>query len=203
MKQIVMVGVGKIAQDQHLPVIRASKQFEVCATVDPNVNLSGVPAFDSIQAAIAALPHIDCVAICTPPKMRVDIACAAMDAGLDVLLEKPPAVSVEQLVALKAQAERHGVVLYTAWHSQHAPVVEALKPRIAKLSNPDVRMTWIEDVRKWHPGQAWIWQPEGMGVFDPGMNGLSILSQLSPEPLRVEESRLWVPENQAAPHRPH
>ena len=39
MKQIVMVGVGKIAQDQHLPVIRASEQFEVCATVDPNVNL--------------------------------------------------------------------------------------------------------------------------------------------------------------------
>jgi D-galactose 1-dehydrogenase len=38
------------------------------------------------------------------------------------------------------------------------------------------RITWREDVRKWHPGQDWVFEPGGMGVFDPGINALSILT---------------------------
>ena len=35
-------------------------------------------------------------------------------------------------------------------------------------------VAWKEDVRIWHPGQAWIWKAGGLGVFDPGINALSI-----------------------------
>ncbi len=35
-----------------------------------------------------------------------------------------------------------------------------------------------EDVRRWHPGQDWIWEAGGFGVFDPGINALSILTEV-------------------------
>jgi hypothetical protein len=43
-----------------------------------------------------------------------------------------------------------------------------------------VEIVWHEDVRKWHPGQQWIWEPGGFGVFDPGINALSIATRIFP-----------------------
>ncbi|EPN26075.1 D-galactose 1-dehydrogenase, partial [Pseudomonas syringae pv. actinidiae ICMP 18804] len=51
----------------------------------------------------------------------------------------------------------------------------------------------------WHPGQAWIWQPGGLGVFDPGINALSIVTHLLPRPLFVESAELRVPSNCQSP----
>jgi predicted dehydrogenase len=53
-------------------------------------------------------------------------------------------------------------------------------------------------VRQWHPGQAWIWQPGGLGVFDPGINALSILTALLPG-VTLDRAVLDVPANCAAP----
>ena len=61
------------------------------------------------------------------------------------------------------------------------------------------RIDWKEDVRVWHPGQEWIWEPGGFGVFDPGINALSILTEIMPQPVRVTAAALEVPENRATP----
>ncbi|MDN5567853.1 MAG: gfo/Idh/MocA family oxidoreductase, partial [Paracoccus sp. (in: a-proteobacteria)] len=58
---------------------------------------------------------------------------------------------------------------------------------------------WCEDVRKWHPGQDWIWQPGGLGVFDPGINALSILTKVLPDPVRLIGADLHIPENRQTP----
>ena len=62
-----------------------------------------------------------------------------------------------------------------------------------------VHIAWKEDVRVWHPGQAWIWQPGGLGVFDPGINALSIVTRILPRPLFVTAADLSFPENRATP----
>ena len=54
-------------------------------------------------------------------------------------------------------------------------------------------------MRRWHPGQAWIWQAGGLGVFDPGINALSIMTAILPEPIHVTEATLDVPENRQTP----
>src|SRR3546814_1603945 len=63
--------------------------------------------------------------------------------------------------------------------------LEEARVRIAQDGLSRARITWIEDVRKWHPGQDWIWKPGGFGVFDPGINALSLASLLFPGPLTV------------------
>ena len=71
-------------------------------------------------------------------------------------------------------------------------------------SSPSTRPTsvainWKEDVRRWHPNQEWIWQAGGLGVFDPGINALSIATHILPKPLFVTAATLEFPENRDAP----
>ena len=60
-------------------------------------------------------------------------------------------------------------------------------------------MTWKEDVRVWHPGQAWIWKAGGLGVFDPGINALSIMTRILPGTLVLKEAELAIPSNCETP----
>lgn len=54
-------------------------------------------------------------------------------------------------------------------------------------------------MRKWHPGQDWIFEAGGFGVFDPGINALSIATRVLPLPFFVEHAQIDVPANRAAP----
>ena len=63
------------------------------------------------------------------------------------------------------------------------------KARLKRHHVNFLKVTWKEDVRKWHPGQEWIWQPGGFGVFDPGINALSIVTKILPEPIFAESCR--------------
>ena len=58
---------------------------------------------------------------------------------------------------------------------------------------------WKEDVRRWHPGQEWIWEPGGLGVFDPGINALSIMTRILPHAFFLKSAELFVPENRQSP----
>ena len=62
-----------------------------------------------------------------------------------------------------------------------------------------MHINWKEDVRVWHPGQSWIFEPGGLGVFDPGINALSILTRILPQPLFVTAAELCFPANREAP----
>jgi D-galactose 1-dehydrogenase len=199
--RIAIIGFGKIARDQHVPAIARNPGFELVAistrSGDPGI---GVPCHAQPETLFAALRgRLDAVAICTPPAARHPIAAAAMEAGLDVLLEKPPAATLGEIEHLEAMARRHGRVLYAGWHSQHAAGVEAARAALSGKQVASFDIQWREDVRKWHPGQEWIWEPDGFGVFDPGINALSIATRILPEPLFVRAARLLVPEQRQAP----
>ena len=62
-----------------------------------------------------------------------------------------------------------------------------------------MQVIWKEDVRHWHPNQEWIWQAGGLGVFDPGINALSIVTHILPRPVFITAATLEFPENRDAP----
>ncbi len=148
---------------------------------------------------LAGVSHLDAVAICTPPQAHYEAAKLALARGKHVLLEKPPCTSLaqlENLVRLAGIAER---TLYQTWHSRHAHGVAPARRLLQQQTLRRARVTWKEDVRQWHPGQAWIWEPGGFGVLDPGINAISILTQIIAEPIFVKTACLFVPSNCAAP----
>lgn len=196
---IALAGIGKIARDQHLPSIAATGTFTLAATLSRNASLSGVPAYRSLDEMCAAHPDLAAIALCTPPQVRYEQAHAALEAGLDVFLEKPPAATLGEIEALAALARDRDRVLFASWHSRFARQVPVARDWLADRTIRAVDIRWREDVRHWHPGQDWLWQPGGMGVFDPGINALSILTEILPGPIFLRRSDLYVPENRATP----
>lgn len=197
--RIAIVGLGKIARDQHLPSLATSDAFELVAVATRNATAEGVPTFPSLRALLDSGLEIDAVSLCTPPQGRHAIARTAIDAGLHVMLEKPPGSTLSEVRELEQGAAARGVTLFATWHTRAAPAIEPAREWLAGRSLREVRITWREDVRRWHPGQEWIWEAGGLGVFDPGINGLSAATAILPNPLFLTGAELFFPENRAAP----
>ena len=197
---IVIIGVGKIARDQHLPVIAKNPRFRLAGVVSHSgARVDSVPTFATAAEAYAALPDLDAVAICTPPSVRHAIAREALDTGKHVLLEKPPAPTVAEMRDLAAHAARRDRVIFATWHSQYNAAVDEAKQRLAGAKLRRLAIEWKEDVRRWHPGQDWIWYAGNFGVFDPGINALSVLTKIAPGPMFVASAALSYPANRDTP----
>ena len=192
--------MGKIARDQHVPAIAASDAFTLVAAIEPSGAVAeDVPTFPGVAALSASGVAVDAVAVCTPPQHRRAVADAALAAGWHVLLEKPPASTLAEVAALESRAKENDRTLFTAWHSRFAAGVDPARKWLAGKTVRSVKIEWREDVRVWHPGQAWIFASGGMGVFDPGINALSILTLLLDQSVWLEGGTLEVPSNAAAP----
>jgi len=194
-----LVGIGKIARDQHIPALAADPRFELVACASRNARVDGVANFPDIETLLAEVPHLDAISICTPPQAHFDAALAALRAGKHVMLEKPPAATTRQIALLQAEAARHGRTLFQTWHSRFAAGADTAREWLRGRTLRGGRITWKEDVHHWHPGQQWIWEPGGLGVFDPGINALSLLTEVLPDEVFVHQAVLEFPENQQAP----
>jgi D-galactose 1-dehydrogenase len=199
-RKIAVIGVGKIAQDQHLPVIDKSPDFELAATVSTRgIGHNGVPVFKTPAELYAAMPEIELVSVCTPPGIRHQYVREALEADKDVMMEKPPTTTISELDDLVSQAKRLDRVLFQTWHSQYNAAVDRARELLGRDGVASVRIDWRESVRKWHPGQDWVWEPGGFGVCDPGINALSIFTKVMPFPVFVQSSRLTLPSNRQTP----
>jgi D-galactose 1-dehydrogenase len=197
--KIAVAGVGKIARDQHIPCIKKNKNFQLVAGVSRSAKVDGVPNFETLADLKSSKLKVDAVALCTPPSVRLSMAKEALDAGWNLLIEKPPTPTIGEMVDMIAYAKKKKRVLYATWHSRYNKAVDEAKKRLKGKHVSFLRVTWKEDVNKWHPGQQWIAEPGGFGVFDPGINALSVVTKILPDPVYVESARIEVPENWSTP----
>ncbi len=195
---IGLVGLGTIARAQHLPAIAATEGVHLAAIASRNAVLEGTPCYANLDALLAAEPEIVAISLCTPPQGRFDQAMAALRAGRHLMLEKPPAATLSEVEALHNEARARGLTIFATWHSREAAAVNTARDWLVGKALKNVTIDWREDVRKWHPGQEWIWVAGGLGVFDPGINALSILTKLIPSVI-LDAADLYIPQGRATP----
>src|SRR5262249_23937275 len=166
-----------------IPAIAATDGVTLVAAADPHTSLPDLPHFATLDDLLRGGPPVDAVAVCTPPQVRRREAAIALAAGKHVLLVKPPGAGVSEIESLIAPATDANTTVFTAWHSRFGAAVEPARQWLASRRIRSVHIEWKEDVRVWHPGQRWIFEPGGLGVFDPGINALSILTRILPQPV--------------------
>jgi len=169
------------------------------AVASPHSRLEGLSHYTDLQTLLRAVPEVSTVALCTTPQVRYDTARYALQQGRHVLLEKPPGMTVSEVLELARLAKQKQLALFATWHSRHARAVEPARQWLAGRTLRGVRVDWKEDVRVWHPGQTWIWRAGGLGVFDPGINALSILTRIIPGSLILKDADLSFPSNCETP----
>ncbi len=197
--KIALVGIGKIAQDQHVPALAASPDWELAATVSRSGTVEGVESWTDFDAMLEQRSDIGVVSLCLPPVPRFDYAVKALRAGRHVMLEKPPGAGLSECHSLTRLAAQKQLGIFATWHSREAAMVAPAKAWLADKTVTSGQIIWHEDVRHWHPGQDWVFEAGGMGIFDPGINALSILTEIVQHPVHLRSAELEFPENRDTP----
>ena len=105
-------------------------------------------SYDTFEAMAAAesarADGIDVVAICTPNFTHYPIAKAFLEAGIDVICEKPLTATLEDAVALHALAEETGRFLGVTYTYSGYPMIQEARARVARGDLGAIRVVQVE-----------------------------------------------------------
>ncbi len=140
--RIALTGVGGFghAHISAAETLAAEGIVKLAAFTEPNEQ---VPAVDALKAKgarhytdydtmLAEETNLDLVCIATPIPYHVPMTLAAFERGLHVFLEKPPAVTIQDLRAMVASQERHDRYCAVGYHDVSRPGIIALKHRLCE-----------------------------------------------------------------------
>ena len=140
--RIAVAGAGSFGRN-HLRVLReletAGLGVALAAAVEPNAERAqntaaqyGIPVFDSIDKLLAADLNLDAASVAVPTVHHHAVAAQLLDAGLDLLVEKPLAATLAEADDLVARAERNGRILQPGHLERFNPAVLAVESRIRR-----------------------------------------------------------------------
>ncbi|MCA0985517.1 Gfo/Idh/MocA family oxidoreductase [Halobacillus yeomjeoni] len=191
-----VIGVGGIAQDRHIP------SFQLLAD---KVSLTAVHDVDQSRAERAArkfdIPHVaddyqdlfekvDAVTVCTPNKFHAEIAIAALEAGVHVLVEKPMAITTDECQRMIQASEKNGALLSVAYHYRYTPEAELAKQAVKNKEIGDPLVTRVQAMRRRKvPGWGVFTNKDlqgGGSLIDFGCHLLDLALWLLDDPKPVE-----------------
>lgn len=117
------VGCGEVAVEKHMPAVAELRDIEVAAVadVDPD-RLRWVEERFHIRhryhdlAGLLAHSGLEAVALCLPPRLQVEAAIAALDAGKHVWVEPPLGLSLPECDRLIDRAARSAQTVIVGFH---------------------------------------------------------------------------------------
>ncbi len=119
MIQGALVGLGHVAINGHLPAWKQSKNFKICAGIDPAIDrqnifkqsLPNVPVYSNLEESLnLKLNFLD---VATPPHSHYSIIAQALQRGWNVLCEKPLVLKQEDLKQIEKLAAQQNKVVFT------------------------------------------------------------------------------------------
>ena len=127
--RLAVVGLGSIAREVHLPLLRRLPGVEVVGLIDalPEAVSRAVaetglgPGFASLDALLGTA-RPDAALVLTPKPTHYVVVRTLLEAGVDVFCEKPLTTVLGEAEALVAQAARAGRILMVGFNRRYAPV---------------------------------------------------------------------------------
>ena len=133
--RVAVVGVGDFGRN-HARVYRSIDDCELVAVVDADAERAGKVAAEFGAEALtdfrALFGRVDAVSVAVPTVEHARVGCALLEQGIDVLVEKPMAASLNEADQLLAAAKKHGRILQVGHLERFNPAVEAVRPVISK-----------------------------------------------------------------------
>jgi nucleoside-diphosphate-sugar epimerase/predicted dehydrogenase len=205
--RVAFLGTGYIA-DWHAKALQTIPGVELTAVCDKDLARArafgeryGVAeCFTSLESMLAMRELcLDAIHVLLPPDLHAVAACAIVDAGLHVLLEKPMAVSVESCVELLDHARARNVKVGVNHNFLFASVFENLKNDLTagKLGRPDhIRITWNRglDQLQFGPYNLWMLRDPRNIMLEVGSHCVAFMLDLA-GPLELTSVRVGNPVN--------
>jgi nucleoside-diphosphate-sugar epimerase/predicted dehydrogenase len=189
--RVAFLGTGYIA-DWHAKGLRMVPGVELAAVCDKDIVRArsfgakyGVSeCWPSLEAMLAKSDlGLDAIHVLLPPDLHAGAACAIIDAGLHVLMEKPMAISAEQCAELLDRARAREVKIGVNHNFLFAPIYECLKNDLTggKLGRPDhLRITWNRglDQLQFGPYNLWMLRDPRNIILEIGSHSVASMLDL-------------------------
>ncbi|GGF30593.1 dehydrogenase [Halobacillus andaensis] len=121
--KVAIIGCGSIAQNRHLLEYEANEEVDIVAVCDiveeramVTAEAFGAKSYTDYEELLNK-EDVDAVSVCLPNYLHAPVSIAALNAGANVLCEKPMATSHEEAEQMIEAAERNGKKLMIA-HNQ-------------------------------------------------------------------------------------
>ncbi|MGG9962232.1 Gfo/Idh/MocA family protein [Ferruginibacter sp. SUN106] len=130
-----IIGCGRIAKRHAEQVIKHGFLAAVCDIIPEKANemaaLYNAKAYYSVEDMLAASTQFDVISICTPNGLHAAHSIKALEAGSNVLCEKPLCINVEDGKKMIAAAAKAGRKLFVVKQNRYNPPVAFLKALIS------------------------------------------------------------------------
>ncbi|MFE5309373.1 Gfo/Idh/MocA family protein [Isoptericola sp. NPDC056573] len=178
MLTIGIVGTGGIARAHIDGYQRFGEECEIVALCDPapgraealraELGLDGARVYTDAAEMLAAEQRLDLVSVATPPSTHAALSIQALEAGVDVLVEKPMAPSLEECDAMIAAAKDNGrllsVVAQNRFRDDIATLKEVLDSGLAgPVTHAQVSSAWWRGTEYYDLWWRGTWEREGGG----------------------------------------
>jgi predicted dehydrogenase len=183
--RVAVVGVGDFGRN-HVRAYSELGEAELVGVVDADTARGqavaqefSVPAFDSIQALAG---KADAVSLAVPTTEHARLGCRLLEMGLDVLVEKPIAASLDEADELVRTAARCGRILQVGHLERFNPGLVAVMPMVKRPLYFEVH-------------RLGVFTPRSLDVdvvYDVMIHDLDILLALTGEPV-VEIDAVGIP----------
>ncbi|HEX4922190.1 MAG TPA: Gfo/Idh/MocA family oxidoreductase [Candidatus Bathyarchaeia archaeon] len=149
-----VIGTGFWGENQ-VRVLRQSPKAELVAICEKDERRAreigtkyGVPWFSDLDKFLKA-PRLEAVTICTPTQTHLTVGQLAIEAGKNLLVEKPMTGEVRSAEKLVSSARKAGVKLLVGFIERFNPGVKAVKKMLTQKAVGDVIIATGRRVARW------------------------------------------------------
>jgi predicted dehydrogenase len=132
--RVGVVGGGLVAQAEHLPYLSSLRdRFSIAALAEPSRTVRealaaryGIAGLHADYRSMLDAGGLDAVVVCSPHGTHAEVVLAALDAGLNVFVEKPMCITLADADAIVDARDRAGKVVQVGTMKRYDPAVEAM-----------------------------------------------------------------------------
>lgn len=198
--RVGFIGVGGVSRYHIRRMLEQTDTTEIIAICEPSPDAYATTAAVFAEHGLDAPPNepiftqflsrfkdaLDAVFITTPHAYHHHQTQAAMEAGLDVLLEKPMAMNAQEAQSLIDTRDQTGRLLVVAFNGSLSPEIRYAVQMLRSGELGDILSISGVIWQNWGPKTTGLWrqQPEISGggfMFDTGAHMLNTLADLAGE----------------------
>lgn len=185
-----LIGCGRIAVN-HMKALQNTglELIGLCDLIPENINIllekvgynKTIPQYTDYKLMIEDNPDIDLVAIATESGVHAEIGLFCMEHGINVIVEKPMAMSMQDATAMIRKSEEKGVKLAVCHQNRFNLAVQEMRHalesgRFGKLSHGSINVRWNRN-KAYYEQATWRgkWASDGGALMNQCIHGIDLL----------------------------
>lgn len=170
MKTCIIIGAGGRGKDSYAPIIKENNLFSIVGVADPDLkkreefkkkyNISDSMCFAGYKELFEHEKLADAVIICTQDRMHLEPTLLAKEKGYHILLEKPLAPTLDDILLLEDRMKDYDKVFMTGFVLRYTPFIEDIKCIIdSGIIGEIITMQLNENEGFWHHAHSYVRGP--------------------------------------------